>query len=264
MSYWDAHSHLADPRLDADRDAFLAAARKAGIGGWVQGGVDPGDWNRQRALKRQNPGEIVLAFGLHPWWIASSSRETVEVGWLQLEQGIAEADAVGETGLDHARDRRKLPTYSLQVELFERQLALAQARRKPVILHIVQAHGEALSLLKEKGPFDAGGIVHSFSDSLETAKAYIDLGLLISVGAEATRPPPTKILSCLKGLPAEFLVVETDCPDQSPFEGSKRRSGLNQPVFLLEMAKAIGLVRGETAERVLERSADNLRRLFKI
>lgn len=263
MSYWDAHSHLADPRLDSDRDAWLAAARKAGIRGWIQGGVDPEDWERQKALQERYPQEIITAFGLHPWWIASSPPALVESGWEKLQSTISEADALGETGLDHARDRKKLPTYGLQLDLFERQIALARSHRKPIILHIVQAHGEALSLLKKSGPLEAGGIVHSFSDTLETAKAYIDLGLLVSVGADATRPTPSKILTCLKGLPADSLVVETDCPDQSPFEGAKRRSGLNQPVFLLEMAEAIGQLRGESAERVLTQSTDNLRRVFK-
>lgn len=264
MSFWDAHSHLADPRLDSQRDAWLDAARSAGIGAWVQGGVNPEDWERQLLLKARWAGQIITAFGLHPWWIASSEKSQVEAGWKILEHKISEADALGETGLDHARDRKKLPTYDLQCDFFERQVNLAKASRKPLILHIVQAHREALLALRSLGPFPARGIVHSFCDTFETAKAYIDLGLLISVGADATRAQPAKILSCVKRLPGDSLVVETDCPDQSPFEGLRRRSGLNQPVFLLEMADAVGRLRGENGVAVLERSTENLKRVFDV
>ncbi len=264
MDFWDAHSHLADPRLDSVRDEWLLAARKAGICGWIQGGVYPEDWERQKQLKALHPREIRTAFGLHPWWIASAEKAAVDAGWEKLQISVADADALGETGLDQARDRKKLPSYAWQVDLFERQIQLAKDSQKPLVLHIVQAHSDALALLKKYGPFPHGGLVHSFSDTLETAQAYIGLGLLISIGADATRPSPAKILTCLKGLPADSLVLETDCPDQSPFDGAKRRTGLNQPVFLLEMAQAVGLLRDEPGEMVLKRSADNLKRVLKL
>ncbi|MEQ1843552.1 MAG: TatD family hydrolase [Verrucomicrobiales bacterium] len=263
MEFWDAHSHLAEPRLDACRETFLKAAGEKGIKGWIQGGIEPGDWERQRALKARYPGQILTAFGLHPWWLADADKVTVDSAWQKLTSEIASADALGETGLDQARDRKKRPSYAWQVEYFEKQLGLAQTAGKPLVLHIVQSHSDAIAILKNFGPFEKGGLVHSFSDSLETASRYIELGLLISVGADVTRPPPTKLLAALKAIPKESLVVETDCPDQSPFDGAKRRTGLNQPAFLLEMAEAVGRVRGEAAESVLQNSTANLRRVFK-
>lgn len=263
--WYDGHAHLADPRLAPVLGGLLAAAQKAGIGGWVQGGVEPEDWRRQRALKAAQPaGTVLTSYGLHPWWIASQESSQVEAGWEELLKWGSEADAVGETGLDRARDRGKLPSYALQKELFRRHLQLAKLWNKPLVLHIVQAHGEALSILKEEGPFPASGLVHSFSENFSVASKYLALGFYLSVGAEATRPDHEKLKDSISRVAADRLIIETDCPDQSPFVGNQRKQGLNEPVFLLAMAEAVGNYRHQSPESVLTQSTENIRKLFSL
>ncbi len=81
MEFWDAHSHLAEPRLDSERENFLKVAEAKGIRGWIQGGIEPADWDRQRALKARYPGQILTAFGLHPWWLADTDKSAVDSAW---------------------------------------------------------------------------------------------------------------------------------------------------------------------------------------
>lgn len=64
--YLDAHCHLADPRLSASLAGVLERARLQNIGGFLQGGVGPEDWGRQRELARRFPAQIYPVFGVHP------------------------------------------------------------------------------------------------------------------------------------------------------------------------------------------------------
>lgn len=255
----DGHCHLADLRWETRRDALLHAAQAAGITGWVQGGVDPEDWERQRVLKQAWPG-VVPVFGLHPWWIAEQTTPILEAAWQQL---ISTADlvAIGETGLDRARQRGERASYRFQRELFERHLQLAQDRKLPVILHIVQAHDEALTILSRFAGLQ--GLVHSFSESPALAERYLALGWHLSVGAEVTRPN-AKLTAAIPHIPADRLILETDAPDQAPFAAGRRKSGLNEPINLLVMAQATAELRGTSREEVLRTSTANLRKLFDL
>src|SRR6185503_18800065 len=150
------------------------------INGWVQGGVSPEDWDRQLALQSKlGKQALFTSFGLHPWWVAKSSREQVDQGLEALAKRLGEADGAGELGLD-AGDRYKT-SLELQSHAFREQLKLAKAAGKPLVLHIVRAHPQAIEILEESGPYPAGGLVHSFSSSIENAKAYIHLGFLLSI-----------------------------------------------------------------------------------
>jgi TatD DNase family protein len=130
-----------------------------------------------------------------------------------------------------------------------------------LVLHIVQAHEEAIAILKEVGPFPNGGLVHSFSAHFSIAKRYIDMGFLISVGAEVTRLQ-SPVREAVVEIPMHALAIETDAPDQPPFSHGVRISQLNEPAFLVKIAQSVGLLRGTTPEQVLEDSSRNIRRVF--
>ena len=266
----DAHCHLADPRWAVELEQVLERAAKSGVGRFMQGGVDPEDWDRQRELSRRYPGRVWPVFGLHPWWVRDPARTDAEIeGALSLlESAVREPGvrALGEVGLDFAGD----PAFGegklreRQLRIFERQLEIADKAGKPVVLHVVRAHGEALDVLERRGRPGRGGLNHAFSGSLEVARRYIELGLLISVGGGLVRKKGFETLKrAVVKIPAEALVIESDAPDQPP-EGWCGRTGLawNEPSSVLEVAHAVAELRGERAEAVLERSARNLERVF--
>lgn len=264
MRWIDGHCHLADPRLAARLGQVLAASREAGIDAWVQGGVSPEDWDRQLELKREladgklGPGHLLTSFGLHPWWVSGSSATEVEAGLATLAKRLAKADAAGELGLDLTE--KHAASLELQSHAFREQLKLAKAAAKPLVLHIVRAHTQAVEILREFSPFPAGGLVHSFSSSRETAKVYLGLGFLLSISGVITKPGFQTLKKTLSWLPAASLVLETDSPDQPP----AGVSGLNEPARLLDVARAAGALRGEEPEALLAASAGNLKRLFGV
>lgn len=266
----DAHCHLADPRWVNELNAVLDRSRAAGVGRWLQGGVDPQDWKRQRELVARHPEEIWPSFGLHPWWVRELSRSDsdIKAGLAELEAAIlrGEARALGETGLDFSGDPAlwEGAAKTRQVAAFEAQLRLGRAHRLPIVLHVVRAHGVALAILEAGGRLAAGGLVHSFSGSFESARRYIELGLLISVGASVVRRKGFETLKrAVVRIPPDALVLESDAPDQPP-EGWTERTGSpwNEPASLREVAEAVGKLRGEPPEAVLDRSARNIERVF--
>jgi len=237
LSGIDAHCHLT---------RFKRLASLPVGWGYVLGGIDPDDWAKQRELKRRFGPQIWTAFGLHPWWVAECTAEAYDEGLKQLEAQGPEADLLGETGLDSLRAN---PTR--QKDAFERQVAWARDWKKPLVLHIVKTHLEALSVLGKHGAFPAGGLVHAFNASAEVGREYIKLGFLLSVGPQVTRDGYRSLKEAIPVLPAESIVVETDAPDQTP-----------ELAGLQAVARAVGALRKVSETAVLEQSRKNLERLL--
>jgi TatD DNase family protein len=272
--YIDAHCHLADPRFAESLDDVLARSREAGIGAWVQGGVDPADWDRQLEIQKKHPGQIYTSFGLHPWWVARSSKAEFGRALELLAARLRQADGLGELGLDYGpKLEMKLEasvgdTRAWQRDAFERQLGLLEANPKPLVLHVVRAHEDALKILQKYskgGIFERGGLVHSFSGPREIAQKYLDLGLSLSISGGIVRKGFETLKRAVSYIPLDRLLVETDSPDQGlPDQSSKGE--LNEPTALIEIAHAIAKLRskhgGESAERILEQSARNITRIF--
>lgn len=254
---WDSHCHLSDARVFETLTPLLAHAQSAGISGFVLGGTDPEEWQRQRALRARHP-EFTwkLSFGLHPWWVARQTQEALSDALVRLEQELTDADALGELGLDHSP---KLPpeTHALQRQAFERQLALAQKLQKPLILHVVRAHGEVLEILKKSTPSPERAMIHSYSGSREHVRDYLKLGCFLSISGAVTRPRFETLRQAVLDIPLDRLLLETDSPDQ-PIEGQTQ----SEPAHLLEIALALSRLRGESTDEILEANSKNLRRFF--
>lgn len=282
MSNWiDAHLHLTDARVEASAPALIADAAARGIARFILGGVDPEEWDRQKRLHTAFPERIVPVFGLHPWWIASRAHDdriTPALARLssELEASPRICRAVGETGLDfHPRFQQS--SHALQETVFREHLRLARLHHVPVVLHVVRAHERALTILREErrdassvdGPEPYRGIVHSFSEGPEIARAYLELGLVPSISASViTRGRGSafeKLRQTVVTLSATAFVLETDSPDQPP----AGVSGLNLPTNLVTVAEAVARHRGmkhpgTTAAELLDASTANLRRIFDL
>ncbi|MBX2986889.1 MAG: TatD family hydrolase [Bdellovibrionaceae bacterium] len=256
----DAHSHLADPRWGQEADQVLAEAVKSGIGFFLQGGIGPEDWEAQEKLRARHPGRIGLCFGLHPYFVAAHDEEVLEIALDALAVKLPRAMALGETGLDF-RPHIMKDSRDKQITFFQQQLELATAVELPVVLHLVQAHEEALQIMDLWGLPKAGGLVHSFNGSWHKAQDFLSRSLFLSVGGPVARPDNGKLHQAVRQMPLEFLLIETDSPDQPPpaFQGGK-----NPPSALWHVARAIADLRGVTPGEILDITASNFRRLFQL
>jgi TatD DNase family protein len=254
----DAHCHLADERLVGYLDEFMAEAAKVGVGFFMQGGVGPEDWHRQIELAKKYPQKIGLCFGLHPYWVAAHDEELCEIALDSLAPILSQALGVGEMGLDFRPDIMK-DSRDRQIGIFETQLELAEAIHKPVVLHLVQAHEQAVRILDVWGLPKAKGLVHSFNGSWGKAQDFLNRGLYLSLGGPVVWPQNEKLHQVVREMPLEFLLLESDSPDQPP---PRFKQSLNQPASLWDVASKIAELRQSTATDIFELTTANFKRLF--
>lgn len=250
---FDSHCHLDDPEFDADRDAVVARARAAGVRGQLVPAIDRGTWEKTRAACALDPG-LHAAYGLHPLLLPRHRPEHLD----ELEEWIgAEAPkAVGECGLDYFVEGLDADT---QRFYFRRQLEIARAAGLPVVVHARRAFEEAISELRRLPGLT--GVVHSFAGSEEQARQLFAMGFFLGLGGPVTYERARRIRRIASSMPLEFLLLETDAPDQPD---SQRRGQRNEPAFLVDVLHCIARLRDEDPTAIAQATSDNARRLFRI
>lgn len=245
---FDAHCHLQDPRLAADLEGVLARARAAGVARMVCCGTRESDWGRVLEIARDHPFVIPMA-GLHPWHV-----EEARPGWEErLDAAFLAGAGAGECGLDFSEGRAGA---GVQEGALRAQIALARKRNLPLALHCVKASDRMLAILKETGLPEAGGLVHGFSGSPETARRFLALGLHLSFGGALTKPGARRAAESFLAADADRILLETDAPDLTPLGAPDP----NEPANLALVARAAAGLRGEGAPA---RAFANARILFR-
>lgn len=250
----DSHVHLDDRAFDADRIQVLQRARDAGVGQLVVPAVDAASWPRIRDLCAAHPRTLFPAYGLHPLYLHQHARGDVDalLPWCEANAAVA----IGEIGLDFHADE---PEPALQRDCFARQLALARELGLPVIVHARQALEEViLTLRRHPG---VHGVVHSFSGSEEQARRLWELGFLIGIGGPLTYERAQRLRRIVANMPIEFLLLESDAPDQPDAQNRGQR---NEPARVVEVLRCAAALRGEAEQAVAAATAANTRRLFRL
>jgi TatD DNase family protein len=250
---FDTHAHLHFPDFAEDLPAVLARARAAGIRRMLTVGTEPASSAAAVALAEREP-DVWATVGIHP----HDAGDADEAAFAAIER-LASAPpvvAVGEIGLDFFRN---LSPPEAQERTFRRLLALARRLRKPVILHCRDAHAELLAILEEEGVEATGGIMHCFSGDVAVARRCLDLGLLVSLAGPVTYPRPGALPEVARFVPADRLVLETDCPYLPP---QGYRGKRNEPAYLAVTAARVAELRDEPLAALAPQLTDNARRLL--
>ncbi len=237
MELADAHNHLDAPELDEDPDGIVARGRAAGVARLFLAGTRPGTWARTARVAAEVGGAFAL--GVHPWWADELDEAALDA------LRAAEADAIGEIGLDRLRG----PAHEVQEAALRAQLAVARERELPVVLHCVRAYGSLLDLLEADGLPARGGLVHGWSGSPEVAERAVALGLMISFSPLVCGERATKARASVPRVPLDRLLVETDAH--------------GEPAALLDVVRVAAALRGEAPEEVAAATARNLDRLLQ-
>ena len=167
---------------------------------------------------------------------------------------------LGEIGLDYHYD---LSPRDVQRQVFDIQLDMAFELGVPVQLHIREAHGDCLDMLRSRAKAGRmpAGIMHCYTGSWESAKIYLDLGLYISLSGAVTFKNAPKLSEVARNVPADRLLIETDCPYMAPEPHRGRR---NDSRYVPLVAAKLAELRGITPEEMGEITTENARRLFRI
>lgn len=257
IKLFDTHTHFDVPDFDHDRVQLAHQAKVAGVEGLVLIGFLHSRFTNlietQHFLNQlENAPKSYLAPGLHPFFIDQHETHFLH----DLEQILRTEDcvAVGEIGLDTFKKEHKQPeVFQKQQDFFSTQLELAQQFEKPVLLHILRSHADAIKILK-KHKFQHGGIAHAFSGGVQEAKALIAMGFKIGVTGQITNPNAKKLHSVVKEIGLEHLVLETDCPDMTPLccQASHERRTRNTPVNLPYVLDGLAQVLDMPCEKLAE------------
>lgn len=249
----DSHCHLDASEFDADREAVIARARAAGVTQQVVPATHAEHWPRLRETCLADAG-LFPAYGLHPMFLDSHKPEHLpQLGeWIARERPVA----VGECGLDFFVDG--LDTDAQQL-YFDGQLTLARDFDLPVIVHARRAVDAVIASFKRIGGLR--GVVHSFSGSREQARQLWQLGFLIGLGGPATYARANRLRGLVADMPLEYLLLETDAPDQPDAEIRGQR---NEPARLAFVCSTIAQLRGEDAATIAAATTANARRLFNL
>lgn len=255
MNLTDSHAHL-DAEDFPDRDAVVARARAAGVGRIVAIGLwrKPGSFGDALDLATRDPALFAATVGIHPHECARVPEE--DWGRHDALARDPRIVAVGETGLDFHYDLSPRPD---QERAFRRSLATARAAGKPVVIHVREADDACLRVLREEGVPTAGGVVHCFTGDAAAARAYLDLGLHVSFAGVVTFKSADAVREAARIVPADRLLVETDCPYLAPVPHRGKR---NEPAFVADTARKVAEVRGEDPEALAQATSENARRLF--
>ncbi len=254
----DSHCHLDFPEFRERLPEIRAAMRAAGVGAVVTIGTTMEGWPRVLALAEAH-AEIWATVGVHP------DEEGVQEPDLQALVDAAahpRVVAVGETGLDYYRlAGRGVAEMAWQRERFRLHVRAARALRKPLVIHTRAAADDTLALLREEQGADVGGVFHCFTESLDVARAALDLGFHLSFSGILSFKNAASLREVAAFAPLDRVLVETDSPYLAPVP---HRGKTNQPAYVTEVARHLAAVKGLPLETVAETTTHNVQRLFGI
>ena len=270
MRYIDIHGHVNFPDFDADREATVERAQKAGVAMITVGtDIEMSTSAVQLATAHENMWAVI---GLHP--ADEGNKAKHENGSLNAEFETLErlaqhpkVVALGECGLDYFH--AKAEDIPAQREVFERHIQLAQRVKKPLMLHIRNgknvgstsalgnAYQDALIILK-KYP-DVRANFHFFAGALGDLKDIIDRGYSVSFTGVISFTSDYDAL--IRAAPLSRIMSETDCPFVPPAPYRGRR---NEPVYVIETVKAIARIRGEDEGVIATQLVENAKEFFNV
>lgn len=219
----DSHVNLHAPQFDPDRDAVIDRARAAGVALMVNISDRVSNFAAVRAVA-QAP-DIWCTVGTHP----HEAKENPELAAQTLIDLAADPKVVGigETGLDFHYD---LSPRDIQSRVFREHVAAARATGLPLVVHTREADAEMGAILEEeyaKGAFRM--LLHCYTSGAELAARCADLGAWFSVSGIATFKAAGDVRAVIADMPADRIIVETDCPYLAPVPYRGRR---NEPAYV--------------------------------
>jgi TatD DNase family protein len=251
LKLFDSHSHFDVAEFEHDRAEVIARAIKAGITQQLVPAIDFKGWENLRAVCKSYAG-LYPAYGLHPMFLSEHLPEHINElrGWIEREKPCA----VGECGLDFFVDGLDA---ELQRFYFNEQLKLAREFELPLVIHARRAVDEVIASIKKIGKLR--GVIHSYSGSEEQAQQLFKLGFCIGIGGPVTYDRAQRLRRLVSKMPIEFLLLETDSPDQPNADCRGQR---NEPARLLDVLKVVAELRAQSQDEIAKVTTANAEALF--
>ena len=252
MILFDSHAHLNDEAFNEDREAVIQKCFDSDVKYIAEIGYNKK--TSMEAVELANKYENIYAvIGIHP----DDLKNENDLSFIKELATNNKVVAIGEIGLDYhyGNDNKEY-----QKEYFIKQIEIANELKLPVAIHSRDADMDMLEILKAH-KIDQGFIMHCFSSSVEIAKEILKLNSYISLSGTVTFKNANNLVEVAKLVPADRLLIETDCPYLAP---EPHRGTRNDSSYVKHTAQKIAEIRGVSLEEIAEQTFENAKRIYKI
>lgn len=263
--FTDSHCHLNFPELRSQLPDILQAMSDAQVTRALCICTTLEEFEDVYGLARDH-AHLWATVGVHP------DNEGIQEPTLDdLLQRAARPRVVGigETGLDYYRlGDRSVADMAWQRERFRTHIRAARQTSLPLVIHTRSASDDTLAILREEGGFasaqaaglpTATGVFHCFTESMEVARAALDLGFFISFSGILTFRNAADLRDVATYVPLDRTLIETDSPYLAPVP---YRGKTNSPAYVPWVAKQIAELKGVSVESVAATTSRNFDVLF--
>ncbi|QYC11571.1 TatD family hydrolase [Brevundimonas nasdae] len=250
----DSHVNLHAPQFDEDRDAVIERARAAGVQLMVEISDKLTTFEATHGIALAHD-DIWCTVGVHP-------HEAKDAADLTAQTLIELADrpkvvGIGECGLDFHYD---FSPRDIQAAVFRQHVKAARETGLPLVIHTREADEVMTEILREEhaaGPFRM--LMHCYTSGAELAKTAAELGAWFSVSGIATFKAAEDVRAVIRDMPADRIIVETDCPYLAPIPHRGRR---NEPAYVGHVLDKLAEIRGWSPKDADQRTTDAFFSLF--
>ena len=195
--------------------------------------------------------ELYATIGFHPSEVKSIKNNDL----IWLEKSILfnkKIVGLGEIGLDYYYEK---DSKNEQIELFEKQLQIAERLQIPVVIHSRDATEDTIKILKK---YKVIGVIHCFSGSIETANIYIKMGYKLGIGGVLTFKN-NNLVNVISNIDIKNIVLETDSPYLTPVP---YRGSINSSKYIPIIANKIANIKQLTIDDVETITTKNVNDVF--
>lgn len=272
---FDAHTHIHFPLYDKDREEIVKRAQKAEVK-MICVGTQAATSASAIEFSKKYPKDVWATVGYHPNHLspdwhhdrkeqAKAEREIFDIKKLEKLAKETKVVAIGECGLDYYRiDKNDTETKNKQKEVFIAQIKLAKSLGKALMMHTRPSAGtddayeDTLEVLKEN-PVSVPKINHFYVGSLAVTKKLLEAGFYFTFGGVITFTRDYDTI--LNYIPLDRILLETDAPYVAP---EPHRGKRNEPSYIIETAKKLAELRGDSYEKIAEQTTQSALKVFKM
>lgn len=248
----DSHCHLDRLKnADTELDKVIQLATDNQVEHMLCVAVSVKEFESMRQRVSHYPN-VSMSCGVHPL----HQEDACDYDTLLTHAQRDDVVAVGETGLDY---HYSADTKAIQKQSFHDHIHVANAVKKPLIIHTRAAQNDTLDMLEKHYQQDTGAVLHCFTESLEMARAAMDMGIYISISGIVTFNSASELQQTVKHIPLDKLLIETDSPWLAP---APHRGKENQPMYVTRVAECVAQLKGVSVQVLAKATTDNFYRLF--
>ena len=253
----DSHCHLSFPELAERIETIRDDMASAGVDKALCICTTLEEFDAVHGLARRYDNFWCSA-GVHP---DNEGVREPSVDDLVSLAGRPRVVAIGETGLDYYRlGTRSVDDMAWQRDRFRVHIRAGCTTGLPLVIHTRSASADTLAILREEGAERCGGVFHCFTETLEVARAALDLGFYVSFSGILTFRNATELQDVARFVPLDRCLIETDSPYLAPVPF---RGKTNTPALVPHVAAKLAELKGLTVEAVAEATSANFETLFQ-